>query len=92
MKTTATFDRRSQTIELHTPVEEAAKQWVVNGGPEADYAVVFARLLVGDQDEGVHPLLCKLREGNGNTRRGVTLQDTGWLPENLCLPFLCLLC
>lgn len=77
MGTVATFDRASQTFEVHTPSDDSAKQWVVNTGPDAEHCVVFARMLIDGVDEGVHPFLCKIRENNGNTRRGVNLTDTG---------------
>jgi acyl-CoA oxidase len=79
MQTTATFNRASQTFDLHTPSADGAKQWVLNSGRDVEYAVVWARLIVEDGDEGAHPFLCKLRENNGKLRRGVQFSDTGAL-------------
>ncbi len=51
MQTTATFDRRSQTFELHTPDGEGEKYWVLNGSSRCRFAVVFACLRASDDED-----------------------------------------
>ena len=77
MGTTATYDAATQTWDVHTPSGLAAKYWITNGAVHAAWAVVFARLLVGGRDEGVHGLLVRIRHPDGSPCAGVTIHDMG---------------
>jgi len=46
METTATYDPARQVFDLHSPTTGSAKYWITNGAVHAQWAVVFARLLV----------------------------------------------
>jgi acyl-CoA oxidase len=50
LKTTATFDRKTDEFILHTHSEDATKWWPGELGRYANYAVVFAQLIVPDED------------------------------------------
>jgi acyl-CoA oxidase len=69
--TTATFDAKTDEIVLHTPCIEAMKFWPGDMGLYANYALVFARLLVDGQDQGVHAFLARIRDDQMNPMPGV---------------------
>jgi len=77
MGTTATYDPASQTWDVHTPCVLASKYWITNGAVHAQWAVVFARLLIRGRDEGVHGLLVRIRHPDGSACAGVTIHDMG---------------
>ena len=62
LRTTATFLRASDEIEIHTPDLEATKWWPGGLGLTANHAMVFARLLVDGKDHGVHNFIVPLRD------------------------------
>lgn len=64
--TTATYDKKSDEFVIHTPVPEATKWWPGELGRYATHAVVFAQLLIPDDDGdvnkyGVAPFIVQLR-------------------------------
>jgi len=77
LKTTATYDPESDAIVVHTPDESARKEWIGNAAAHARMATVFAQLKVGDQDHGVHAVLVRIRDAEGNAMPGVRLGDCG---------------
>lgn len=74
LETTATLDRATGTVELHTP-HPGARKYMPNtssaGGPKS--AVVAARLLADGQDHGVFLLLVELADEDG-PRPGITVE------------------
>ena len=74
MKTTATFDRASQTYDLHTPTADGAKVWLISGGRCCTHAVVFADVT---GDDGIHAFLCQIAEQSGRPCHGVDIQPLG---------------
>ena len=77
MATTATYCPRSRTWDVHTPSALAQKYWITNSAVHAQWAVVFARLLVKGRDEGVHGLLVRIREADMSVVKGVSIHDMG---------------
>ena len=66
LETTATFDKETDEFVLHTPTETATKWWPGDMGRFANFALVFARLLIPDEDSqvndyGVVPFLVQIR-------------------------------
>jgi len=51
--TTATLDMETDEFVLHTPSIKAAKFWPGVLGRFANHAIVFARVIVNDEDYGV---------------------------------------
>jgi acyl-CoA oxidase len=83
METVAVLDRPSGGFRLHTPTPGAQKfmpNTSLTGGPKS--AVVAARLIVDDQDQGVFLFLTPLSDHNGH-RPGVKVR---LLPERTGTP------
>jgi acyl-CoA oxidase len=74
--TTATYDPATQEFVLHTPDDEARKDYIGNAARHADVGVVFAQLEIGRESEGVHAFVVPLRE-DGATLPGVRIEDDG---------------
>ncbi|MGW7071776.1 acyl-CoA dehydrogenase family protein [Streptomyces sp. NPDC054855] len=83
LETVARYDRERDEFVLHTP-HEGAQKYMPNtsaaGGPKT--AVVAARLLVGDRDEGVFLFLTPLSDRRG-TLPGITVT---MLPDRIGSP------
>ena len=77
MGTTAMYDPPTQTWDVHTPTTLAQKYWITNGAVHAQWAIVFARLLVAGRDEGVHGLLVRIRNPDLSVVPGVSIHDMG---------------
>ncbi|MGV9244463.1 acyl-CoA dehydrogenase family protein [Streptomyces sp. NPDC003710] len=88
METVAVLDRRSGGFRLHTPTPGAQKfmpNTSLTGGPKT--AVVAARLLIDDEDQGVFLFLTPLSDETGHLP-GVTvrrLPDRTGTPVDHCL-------
>src|ERR1044071_183280 len=85
--TTATYDPATQEFVIHTPHEEARKDYIGNAARDGRMAVVFAQLCrqgipgragePGAGDHGVHAFLVPLRDSDGDTLPGVRIEDCG---------------
>ncbi|PIE26982.1 MAG: acyl-CoA oxidase, partial [Micrococcales bacterium] len=76
IRTTATFDPDTDELVINTPDLSARKDYIGNAALHARTAVVFAQLVVGDQQHGVHAVLVPIRDSRG-ARPGITLSDCG---------------
>jgi acyl-CoA oxidase len=74
--TTATYDPVAQEFVIDTGHPSAAKDYIGNAAKHAELAVVFAQLVVGDVQHGVHAVVVPLRDG-GTVLPGVTIEDDG---------------
>jgi acyl-CoA oxidase len=77
IRTTATYDVATQEFVIHTPNPDARKEFIGNAYRYARIAVVFARLIVGGTDHGVHALVVPVRDGAGRLADGVSIEDCG---------------
>lgn len=79
IRTTATFDPRTQEYEFHTPDFEAAKAWSGNLGKTATHAIVFAQLITPDGvNRGMHSFVLPIRKPSSlETFPGVLVGDMG---------------
>lgn len=77
LETTATYDPDTQTILIHTPHESAGKEYIGNA-LHGSMAVVFAQLIVGNQNHGIHAVMVPYRDALGNTLSGITVKDCGY--------------
>ncbi|WUJ73264.1 acyl-CoA dehydrogenase family protein [Kribbella soli] len=75
--TTATYDEATGEFVVHTPTQEARKDYIGNAARHGRMAAVFAQLIVGGERHGVHCLLVPIRAEDGTPLPGVTLSDCG---------------
>ena len=77
VETTATYDDDAGEFVVHTPTVSARKDYIGNAARDGRMAVVFAQLVVGGEEHGVHALLVPIRGDDGAVLEGVTIEDDG---------------
>ena len=77
IKTTATYDKKTDSITIHTPGENDNKEFIGNA-LHSKMASVFAQLIVDGKNEGVHAILVPLRNQEHELLPGVTIADNGY--------------
>lgn len=77
IKTTATYEKSSDSIIIHTPGKNDNKEYIGNA-LHSKMATVFAQLIVNGKNEGVHAILVPLRNENHDTLKGITVEDNGY--------------
>lgn len=77
IQTTATYEPADGQFVIHTPVENARKDYIGGAARDAGFAVVFAQLVTGGENFGVHAFVVPIRTADGRPCPGVTLEDCG---------------
>src|SRR4051794_20578547 len=77
LQTTATYDPETEEFVVHTPHDDARKDYIGNAARDGRMAVVFAQLITGGEERGVHALLVPIRDENGEPCEGVRIEDCG---------------
>lgn len=78
METTAHYDKETKEFIINTPNAKAQKYWITNGAIHAHYAIVFARLINGTTDEGLHGFLVNIRDFKDlKVKEGCRVWDMG---------------
>ena len=77
IKTTATYDKETDSIVLHTPGTNDNKEYIGNA-LHSKMASVFAQLIVDGKNEGVHAILVPVRNEKHELMPGVTIEDNGY--------------
>ncbi|GAA0210101.1 acyl-CoA dehydrogenase [Saccharothrix mutabilis subsp. mutabilis] len=77
LRTTATHDPETDEFVVHTPDPSARKDYIGNAARDGRMAVVFAQLVSGGAEHGVHALLVPIRDAEGNPLPGVGIEDCG---------------
>ena len=63
--TTATYDEKTGEFVINTPFRAACKDYLGNAAVHGTACVVFAQLIVGNVNHGVHALYLPIRDENG---------------------------
>ncbi|ETK89592.1 hypothetical protein L917_06221, partial [Phytophthora nicotianae] len=78
LETTATYIPATDEFEIHSPTLTSMKWWPGALARTANFGVVYARLLLGGKDYGVHNFMVQLRDlETHDAMPGVTLGDVG---------------
>ncbi|MDQ1699827.1 MAG: acyl-CoA oxidase [Frankiaceae bacterium] len=77
IRTTATYDAATREIVVHTPDDDARKDYIGNAARDGRLAVVFAQLRSNDTCHGVHAILVPIRDADGRPCPGVSIEDCG---------------
>jgi acyl-CoA oxidase len=77
LRTTATYDADAGEFVIDTPDDDAHKEYIGNAACHGRVAAVFAQLIVGGEDHGVHCLVVELRDQGGTVRDGIRIEDCG---------------
>jgi acyl-CoA oxidase len=77
IETTATYDHAHKHFVIHTPHRQAQKEYIGNAALHGQMATVFAKLIINGKDYGVSAFVVPLRDSNGNTLPGITIEDCG---------------
>ncbi len=77
IRTQARYDAAAQEFVLHTPDDDARKDWIGNAARHGRLAAVFAQLDVAGEARGVHAFVVPLRDEQGDLLDGVEIEDCG---------------
>src|SRR3989440_8774168 len=77
IRTTATYDPQRQEFTIHTPDDDARKDYIGNVARDGRLAAVFAQLITGGERRGVHVLLVAIRDERGRPCPNVRIEDCG---------------
>ena len=75
--TTATYDPETEEFVIHTPFRAAWKDYLGNAALHGRAATVFAQLITGGVNYGVHCFFVPIRDEEGNFLPGVGGEDDG---------------
>src|SRR2546421_936367 len=77
IRTTATYDAERQEFVVHTPDDDARKDYIGNVARDGRMAAVFAQLITGGERRGVHVVLVPIRDERGRPCPNVRIEDCG---------------
>ncbi len=75
--TTAVYDAETEEFVIHTPFRGAWKDYLGNAALHGKAATVFAQLITGGVNYGVHCFFVPLRDDEGNFLPGIGGEDDG---------------
>jgi len=75
--TTATYDPETEEFVIVTPFRGAYKDYLGNAAVHGRAATVFAQLITGGVNYGVHCFFVPIRDDNGENLPGITSEDDG---------------
>src|SRR5256714_14577997 len=77
IRTTATYDPARKEFVVHTPDDDARKDYIGNVARDGRMAAVFAQLITGGERRGVHVVLVPIRDERGRPCPNVRIEDCG---------------
>jgi acyl-CoA oxidase len=79
LETTATYDAETEEFVIHSNTPTARKDYIGGAAETATVAAVFAQLITTEDgkpvNHGVHCVLVRIRDADGNALPGVTTSD-----------------
>ncbi|MFL0180646.1 MULTISPECIES: acyl-CoA dehydrogenase [unclassified Mycobacterium] len=75
LETTATYDPATQEFVIDSATGSARKDYIGGAAETAAVAAVFAQLITGNENHGVHCFLVPIRDAQGNDLPGVATSD-----------------
>ena len=78
LETTATYDAATSEFVINSPTPSSRKDYIGGAAEHARLAAVFAQLIVGGENQGVHCLVVPIRDEAGADLPGVTTSDCGY--------------
>jgi len=75
--TTADYDLETQEWVINTPTPADRKDWIGNAAAHGRAAAVFAQLIVGGENHGVHAFVVPIRGDDGEPLDGIRIEDSG---------------
>ncbi|KAJ7299812.1 hypothetical protein O6H91_Y145000 [Diphasiastrum complanatum] len=78
LETTASFDYASDEFVMNSPTLTSSKWWPGGLGKSSTHAIVYARLILGEQDYGIHAFIVPVRSlEDHKPLPGITVGDIG---------------
>ena len=77
LQTTAIYQPEDHTFIINTPTQNDRKTYIGNAALHATMATVFAQLIVGEEEHGIHAFLVPIRDKQGNALPNITIGDNG---------------
>ncbi|MBI1214390.1 MAG: acyl-CoA oxidase [Alphaproteobacteria bacterium] len=79
ISTEAVYDHETRSFTINTPNDDARKAYIGNAALHGEMMVVFAQLKMSPEGEsmGVHAFMVPIRDKDGKTLEGVTIEDCG---------------
>ena len=75
LETTATYDPQTQEFVIHSPTPNSRKDYLGGAAESAKLAAVFAQLITGGENHGVHCIMVPIRDDDFNVLPGITITD-----------------
>ncbi len=77
LETTAVYDPQTQELIVHSPNEDAGKEYIGNA-LHSRLAAVFCQLIVDGESHGVHAVVVPLRDAKHDLLPGIRVEDNGY--------------
>lgn len=77
LETTAIYRPERGTFIINSPHRQAGKEYIGNA-LHGKMAAVFAQLIVNGENHGVHALIVRLRDDEGQLLPGIRIEDNGY--------------
>ena len=77
LKTTITYDSKTDELEVHSPNFGAGKEFIGNA-LHSSIVAVFGQLIVDGEVHGIHSVLVPLRDKKGKLLKGIKVEDCGY--------------
>lgn len=78
IETTAVFNNATREFIFNSPTRTSTKWWIGAAGRTANMAIVWAQLIVGNDNKGVHAFVLEIRDYvTHETKPGVIIGDCG---------------